>query len=206
MQGQSQKVLSGEAKFGELRDNVDNKLMAEPSSPLDIIPLYLESVWITVEIEKNGNRKFVGVMPTAGNENLPFEEVQDGKNLVRMKTIVLCCLAQNEIEPGESFPYLVSFRSTSFRAGKKLGTIFAKNEVKERDPWSVVLELSVTKTKNDKGTFAVLDVKQKRAATELEVSTAAKWFGKLNQSNVKADYSDMETPEESAAPDSEGKF
>ena len=53
MQGQSPLVLAGEAKFGELRDTLNNEILActeigkNPALPMEFVPFKWEKYWIT---------------------------------------------------------------------------------------------------------------------------------------------------------------
>lgn len=204
MQPGSEKVLEGAAQFGELRETLDNKLLGKIGQPLSIVPFHTESVWVVVEADAQNNRVFKEIVRVeAGvNEQLPFEEaLPNGKKLIRTYTINMYFLLPSEVEAGEDLPYVLSFRSTSLRAGKKVNTtMYMKNFRAGKAPWAVAMNLTATKTQNDKGTFAVLDVQTTRAATEEESNAAAHWCEMVMQGQTKLDTSGMEKAEGENAP------
>lgn len=201
MQAMSDKVTKGEAKFGELRDTLENKNLGGVGKPLEVIPFHsFEN--ITVQEVTQGARKFVANIPAEGNEGLPYEEEVNGKKIIRMYTINTYCLLPDEIKAGMDLPYLLTFRSTSVRCGKKVNTImYMRNLSAGRDPWAAAVTLSVTKTQNDQGTFGVFDVESQRASTPEEMERCAHWFRVVSAGNTKIAE---ETPEE--APTTDGRF
>lgn len=206
MQAGSEKVLGGQATFGELRDNLENKALGKIGEPLEFIPIHAERLWIVVE-ENGGKRTFVeAIKVNEDNENLPFEETINGKHYIRTYTISVYGLIPSEVASGEDMPYILSFRSTSLRAGKKLLTLmYVRNQRAGRDPWAASVAVSVEKQQNEKGTFAVLDVQTKRASTAEEVEAAKYWFNLIQKGAAKISE-DTETVESQPAPDSGGAF
>ena len=130
---------------------------------------------------------YVQTVPvTPKNEAWQFEEVVAGKLVKRMKGINYYVLLVSDIEAGEAFPYILTFRSTSFNAGKKLATHLAKLRMFKQPSAAQVFALSATREKNDKGTFMVLNVAPSRKATEVEKAAAYQWYQGLKVTkNVK---------------------
>lgn len=202
MQAMSDKVTKGEAKFGELRDTLENKLHGGFDKPLEIIPIHSFETYTQSEKLPSGNR-FLGVIPAEGNEGKPYEETVDGKTLINMYTINTYVLLPNEIAEGMDLPYLLTFRSTSVRCGKKINTImYMRNLAAGRDPWAAAITVSTTKTQNDQGTFGVFDVAGQRAATPEEMARAAHWFGVIDAG--KTEIAEEENVE--SAPQTDGSF
>lgn len=200
MQGLSKLVTSGQAKFGEFRDSLNGVVLGEiGKQAIEFVPFLLEKVWIVFE-DKNPpgsqqtNYKFTKVEPlTAENENWPYEEVINGVKIRRDRTMNFYVLLPGEIEKGGAIPYILSFRRTSARAGQKLATtMFMKNLKAGKTPASMVLELHGEKQQNDKGTFVVLDVKEKRPSTTAEIAEAFSWVKTVKAGKTRADTSDLE--------------
>lgn len=168
--------------FGDLLETLDNTVLGNPEKPLLIIPFKSGSNWILREKMGEGKAKFVKFEEDTGEE-LPFIEEIGNKTFVRTYSINHYVLLPNEIEKGGAIPYLISFRSTSVRAGSKLNSImYVKNKAAGRAPWASLIELSVSKTKNDKGVFAVLDVRQvqSRGSNEKELEACAYWYEQIS--------------------------
>ena len=194
IQMMSKKSVDGKAFFGELRDTVNNEKFGDLSTPLQFIPFHMEKVFI--ESEKDGNKnKFLRSLPiTPANENLPYQE----GNLSRDYTINFYCIlpsqvnAESAAQGGGCLPYVLSFRRTSLKAGKKVATqAYAANAAAGKPPAATVMELSVVKTSNDKGTYAVLDTKMSRLSTKEELATAYFWFKAMKSMKVKVDESHL---------------
>jgi hypothetical protein len=107
-------------------------------------------------------------------------------------------LIPSEIEKGEYLPYVLSFRNTSYSAGKKLMTLFKKLEAFKKPPASRVFSLSTFMKENDKGIFYVLDVAQKDGETPAHMMKAAyDWYKTVSAGAVKID----EDKDDESAPD-----
>src|SRR5262249_48883197 len=154
--------------------------------PLEILPFYRTAEWVV--FRKDGDIfKFNRIEAiTPANENHPFEfETDDGHDEKWYRTLNFFCLMPSEMEDGTiPLPYLVSFRSTSARAGAQLYTImYKKNAMRravvgrehERMPAGTVVELCGEKVKNEKGTFIVMKIKEKRPSKVEEFNIAYEW-------------------------------
>lgn len=194
MQAMSQPVISGEAKFGELRDSLNGKILGGIAKPITFIPFYMDKCFVVMRV-KDGKFKFHRTEAiTAYTEDHEFEcTAEDGQAEKWYRTMNYYVLLENELKNKEAIPYVISFRSTSARAGQKLATtMFMKNIKAGKTPAAMIMELSATKTQNDKGTYVVLDVKESRPSTEAEVSEAFQWVKTVRAGKVKADHSDLE--------------
>lgn len=193
MQGLSKKVMEGQAAFGEFRDSLNNELVGTLNKPFEFIPFFMEKVWIVFE-EKNGAMKFTKtVRIDTGNEDWPYEEVVNGVKIRRDRTMNFYVLLPEEVEKGIAIPYILSFRRTSLNAGKKLATtMFVKNMAAKKTPAAMVCELGGVKTQNDKGTFVVMDIKEKRPSTNVEIAKAFEWLQPIAKGAAKVDNSDLE--------------
>lgn len=196
MQGQSEKVLSGDAGFGDLRDSVSGDLLGGPKKPLEVIPFLMKKVIIVSEKEARGTKYNYKetLEATPENENLPWEE----GNLKRQKIMSFFVLLPEELAKGGAIPKLISFRGTSMEAGKIIATqMHAING--SATPWlpppAFVMSISVKLDKNDKGNFAVLEAKKGRASTPDEIATAFHWFESIQGGHgVKVDDVSEEAP------------
>lgn len=204
MQGLSKLVTSEKAKMGDFVDSLSHTILGGKEKPLDFIPFHTFKTWIIFH-EVNGKLEYVRQEPmTPLNQDWPLEEVMEGTKVRRDKAINIYCVLPEQVATGEFFPYLISFRRTSYTAGRKLTTAFAKLKMFKIAPAKRVFSLSCTKQENEKGVFYVADVVEKRKSTEPEVKAAWDWHLVMQSANVKIDNSDLETEaaagESAAAP------
>ncbi len=181
------------AEPGEFRDTVENKLFGSTEHPFDFLPIHMLTFWAVYDMTEGGQGKFMTTMPvTPANENFAREEVIGGQKIKRIKTYECYALIPEEIKTGAAFPYVLSFRVTSSRAGKTLLTqMYVKNKMAGKLPWSVVCENALTEESNDHGDFFVQHTKPKRAASAEEQAEAQKWYEMINAGKVKKDDSDL---------------
>lgn len=192
MQAMSPQVMDGEAKFGELRESLENRLMGGPNSPLEVIPFHLKKQWLVFSTSGN-KREFIEAFPVrADNENLSWEDVdENGDPIRRIKSFDFYVLLPEEVKSGDALPYVISFRSSSMRAGRTLATImYMKNKRAKLPPPGVVVEIAPRTEKNDLGTFIVLDVHTKRKSENDEIAEAFNWYKMVLEGKAKEDEAD----------------
>lgn len=201
MQGLSQMVADGKASMGEFRDSVNGSLVGSIDKPFSIIPFHVEKVWDIKEEQADGSYKYsrsVAIdenpLSPGYNDNLPWEGEENGLKVQRIRRMNFYVLLPSEVEANESIPYVLSFKSTSIKEGKKLFTqMYVRNLRAQLPPPGFVVEIGGQRVKNDKGTFIVPTVKPSRKATAAEVSEAFSWFKMVKKGAVKVDNSDLHT-------------
>ena len=199
MQGLSDLVTDGKATMGEFRDSVSGELLGSIVDPIVIVPFMVQKFWDIMEEDDEGDFKWERSEPLienpleAGyNDNLPWEDVVDGKRVKRIRRMNFFCLIPKEMAKGNSIPYIMSFKSTSLREGKKLFTqMYLRNKRAGKPPCAYAFALAGTKQKNDKGTYIVPNVTQVRESTPEEISEAFSWFQLVKKGGVKVDDSDL---------------
>ena len=199
MQGLSQLVAEGDAKMGEFRDSLTGELLAAEGETLSIIPFHLEKTWLTTD----ANGEFVGIEPiTPANSDRQFEDTDEaGRQVRNFKCMNFYVLLADKMGTG-AMPYVVTFRSTSSKAGRKLATMmYMKNRSMNLPPAATVVDLFGKREKNDKGTYIVMDVKESRRSSNEELEEAFNWFKVVQKGAARADHSDVSqgNPEPSAS-------
>lgn len=208
---------------GDMVRSTTTEIVGDPDRSIDVIPLKMTTEW-RLEEKIGGKFEYRGTEArTAANEDSPWEFKKNGADWKRTKVINLFALLPADItayreelkkfaDTGEMpdlnktlMPVVISFRSTSFNAGKKVATFYAQLRDMMRvspnvRPYNYTLELSCFQDKNDKGQYYVFEVgKTKKLASEL-VEEAARWYGILNaMKEIRVD-----TSGEEASPASEG--
>lgn len=207
MQFMSEKVKSGEAKYGEFRDTMGNIRVGSIDEPFEFIPLHLVRKWVVYEMIK-GKRSFLRIDPIVStptdpsyNDNLPYEGKEGDMSVERDRVLEFFVLLPSEIAAGGAIPYVIPFRRTSIKAGQVLSTqMFVKNKAMGLPPGGWVCELGGRSVSNDDGEFVSMDVKPKRAATKEELDAAFGWYKTIVAGGVRVDDSDLKQGEEVGAP------
>lgn len=199
MQGLSDMVVEEKAKIGEFRDSLSGDLLGSIADPMVIVPFYVQKAWDILEEDDEGDFKWTETIPLienpleAGyNDNLPWEDTVNGIKIKRVRRMNFFVLVPKEMEKGNSIPYILSFKSTSLREGKKLFTqMYVRNAKARKAPCAYAFVLGGTKQKNEKGTFVVPTVTLGRESTPQEMAEALEWFKTIKKGKVKVDDSDL---------------
>lgn len=182
MQGLSELVTDDKAKMGDLVDSLTNEVIGNCNDGIEIIPFHMEKILI-VSKHNGSDYEFDHIEPsTPENERLPYEQETPEGKFKNEHCMNFYCLRPNDM----SLPYIVSFKGMSRKSGKVLATqMFVKNATAGKVPPAFVMKLTGTKTKNDKGTFMVLNTAPVRESSNEEISVAFNWYKTVNQGGVK---------------------
>lgn len=182
MQGLSEFVVDGKAKLGDVVNSLTEEVMGSIQKPMEFIPFWVDK---KMKVLKEVNGKFVldrieALTPV--NEHL-YDGVENG-----FKVKYEAVYNVYAIVPGSALPIMVSFKSTSKKAGKKIATImYAENMTALKlPPCATKLKLISTKRQNDKGTFAVVDIARVGQSTKEEINECAKWIGIVKSGAAKS--------------------
>lgn len=175
MQGLSELVTDGKAKIGDFVDSVMGDVLGSIDNPLEFIPFHMEKVWI-ISTRKKGESKYEFdryEQVTVMNQNYPFEETVGDIETKYEYTLQFYVLLAKDT----SMPYVLSFKSTSARAGKVLSTqMFVRNKAQGLVPPAVTMKLTGKKEKNDKGTFVVMEVLPSKATPPELIKECLTWY------------------------------
>lgn len=197
MQPMSELVTGGDAKIGEFRDSMDkSRVLGNEKTPLEVIIFGSFKTWVEFidgEFDKIYNC-------TRENADLPLEQTTETGLVTRDRVINYQCLLPGDVEKGEAFPYVLSCRRTSYKAGKQIATIVKKLAMFKKPSAAKVIQVMSVKTKNDKGTFFVLEACSGRDATAKEMKAAWEWHQVLARSQFKV-HDDVEDDNPVDAPE-----
>lgn len=201
MQGMSDMVTEGKAKFGEIRESLNEDILGNIDQPFEILPFKVEKIW---RIETQDGKKLLRIDPIVSNPQSSdynddpsnmFEIVEKGEHFRKVKAYNFFLLIPSELEKGGVIPYMLQLKVTSIRAAKKLMTqMYTKNRAAKKSPAASIFDLSVGKQQNDHGTFVVFDVSVKRDSTKEEEATAFQWFKMLQGTAHKVHDVEEEVP------------
>lgn len=191
MQPMSDFVTEGLAKMGEFRSSLEKeRVLGTDKSPLEIIVFGSFNTW-NVFID---GEYATSVPITVENVHAAREEIgPNGEQITRSRVLNFYCLLPQDIAKGESFPFVLSCKGTSEKAGRTLSTHFMKLKMFKKPTAAWVFGVTPVKETNDKGTFFVMDITKLRDSTEAEMVAAYDWYSVLQKANVKVDQSDEKT-------------
>ncbi len=198
MQGMSKLVMDRKAMIGEFRDSLSGNLLGSIDKPIEVIPFYLQKVWDVKLQEEDGSYKYAKTIPLVEdpmaegyNDNLPWEGEEDGRKVQRIRRMNFFVLLPHEISGGGAMPYVLSFKSTSLKEGKKLYTqMYIRNFKAGLPPAQFLATIGGNMVTNTKGTFVVPQVTFGRKATPEELKECLSWIKLVKKGAVKVDTSD----------------
>lgn len=177
MQFTSEAVQAGQAKPGDFRDSMDvEKLLGSVKNPVELIFFgSFKSWWVFHDDE------YVQTVPmTAANKGWEREETgENGEVITRKPLLSFYCVSPTDIAKGEVFPYVLTFKSTSYYTGKKLATYAAQLRMKKKPLAAKTFTIGCHKEENDKGKYFVMDVNPGRNTTNDEMQIAHEWYKTL---------------------------
>ena len=199
MQPSSILVGDNKARIGEFRDSLTGVLLGEITAPFPILPFHVEKFWDIMEDDGKGNFKWMKTEPLVENpvapgynDNLPWVDKVNGVAIKRVRRMNFYCMLPSQIASGESVPYIISFKSTSYREGRKLFTqMFMRNKRANLPPCAFVYALGGVKKENDNGKFVVPTLEIGRRASPEEVAECFNWYQTIRKGAVKTDESDV---------------
>lgn len=199
MQGLSELVADGKARMGEMRDSLTGALIAGIDQAFEFLPFHVEKFWDIMTDDGAGNFKWDRTEPLVEvpgapgyNDNLPWEFEEAGLKARRVRRMNFYGLLASQVKSGEAIPYILAFKSMSFKEGKKLFTqMYMRNRRANLPPCAYVIAIKGVKRENDKGKFIVPTMELGRKATAEEVKQCYEWMQLIKKGGVKVDDSDL---------------
>ncbi len=193
MQGMSDAVTEGKAGVGEWVDSINLTKFGSMQSPVEVIPFHVQKMWDILTETEDGQFEWTRSEPiiesplaTGYNDNLPWNDKIDGKNIKRVRRLNFFVLIPSEVAEGISIPYVVSFKSTTLKEGQKiLNQMYVRNQRAKLSPAAYKFKLAVGRAENDKGKWFVPVVELGSRATDDEVKDAFNWYKTITNSSTK---------------------
>lgn len=211
MQGQSEFVKERRAQDGDFVRTTPYAVLGGPSLALEFIPITFSQQWkITELIGKKWEFRGYEAM-THANQDAEWEFEKGGTTWKRTKTLNCFALLPADIiaereelakaakgeaaDPDKALlPIMISFRSTSFPAGKVIATHFQKAKKFNQPGYVSTLRLTCRLSKNDLGSFYVLDVASAaKPVSKEDQAVASYWYGILKTKAVQVEAEVEET-------------
>ena len=192
MQGLSQLVTDGIAKFGEIRESLDGKLLGDLDKPVHLIVFKREMTWVEFDTS-SGERVFKTIIPvTPQNEDLPWKDEEN--EIERDYCYNFYCLLPGDIAGGAAMPLVLSLRRTSTKAGQRLSTLmYVSNKKAGLPPPYFTVMLSGKKVSAENKNYVVMNITKDRVASKEEMLEALEWYKTLATKSHKTDDSDLQT-------------
>lgn len=199
LQFMSEKVKDKLGDYGDFRDTLNNEKFGDVATPFEVIPFFVHKKWIEYDVVTNKagakKREYRGVVNIDySNDGLPYVDA-DGM-VERDRCVDVYVVIPKQVEEGNSFPYVLSFRRTSLKAGNKIITQILRNERMDKPPCAVTMVISGKSVQNDNGEFIVQDVQVGNSATPEQVRDAFSWYKIVSKGETKLDESDIIGAEE----------
>jgi hypothetical protein len=183
-QALSEAVKQRVARDGDYLNTLTGAVCSNEGGNVHILPFYCKQSYV---IEKwNGKKfEFLKIAPNIPGEQKPFEETIGTERFKNSHVYEFFCLQESG-----GVPALISFKSTSHRAGKQLFNIMyefmldPKNSIRKTpaDTWFILGSKAET---NDMGTYNVMTVNVGRNSTKEEIDNCLKWMKTIKASDFK---------------------
>lgn len=198
MQASSVLVTDGKATMGEFRDSLSGVKMGSIAEPIEVVPFHVEKYWDIME-QEGENFKWKRSMPLIEdptkegyNDGLAWEGEDLGVPVRRVRRMNFYVMLPSEIAAGTSLPYIFSFKSTSYREGRKLWTqMYVRNYRAKLAPCGYTIKIGGKKEKNEHGVFIIPNYELGRRINEQEYAECKQWFSMVKKGGVVVDESDV---------------
>lgn len=186
-QAQSKYVAAEKASAGQLVGSLEHDLLADKKQTLEIIPFHRTKTFrLFKPVPGGGIPKFITEVPynaeTIEWEKKRLREVlwtYTNGDKKEVKENLSCfiswnyyCLLASQVE---SLPRVISFSSTSYVVGKKLGTLTLEAKKQGFPLPFKTYKVGTEHVTNDKGSFYKLTVDKGRSTTDAELSNVGYW-------------------------------
>ncbi len=186
MQDISKLVKDGKARAGQIVNGSTGEVLGGVDQKIEIIPVLTFAEWLLYDVvESKGKMKdeYTGkLLCDKTNENLPSEDMVNGKPIKRVRQINVLCISPSHLD---ELPFLVSFKKTGTMAGKKLSTHFQVCAMKGAAAAGTVFNLFSSLSTFDSYTFYRFEVETARRANDSEIKTAFEWYKMFNAGAAK---------------------
>lgn len=212
LQQMSEIVGEGKAQAGDFLRSTTQTVICPKGESFEFIPLMTYKTW---HLSKKIGQKFEyqkQVPMTAENMNDPWEWLEDGEEWKRTRALNFYVLLPSDIErevkalaaakngempdPADALlPCVMTFKGTSYDAGKDLITHFKKAEHFNVPPAVTTFKATSEFVKGDQGHYYVVRVANSRKTTVDELTVCKGWYDTLKVATVVVDEAE-ETPAE----------
>lgn len=215
MQKMSEWVGDELAKAGQFVKSINKQVIGGRGQSVNLVPLSFNK---SFRIAESAGNKWVRNEPWDPAKSQEWELEEGGRTLKRVKCINVYALLVPELiaeakekeavaKSGEMFdlekaltPVLISFRSSSFKAGKVLTDHFAKAQQYKAEPFVTTFKLDSLEQSNDDGDFYVADVVSAGKTPKEFYETCGYWRGLILKGKTKVVESEETSSDTASEP------
>lgn len=177
-QGLTKAVSKGKAKVGRYINSMN---LADIGDSVEVLVMDSQKLWQEYRVEPKGKDEYLGTKEYYGNESLPYQyKDEKGNECTRKQVLKFFILLLDEIKTGTAFPYTVSFKGASKKAGRELSTHFAKLRSVGLPSFAKVFTLG-TELVEDEHTYYVKTVDMGRNIQKDELDAVKVWLSELKK-------------------------
>ncbi len=189
----SEYVKNESVKQGSFVNLSDMTILGyKEEKPLEMILVGHFKYWIESDKE---TRDFIGKYPATDANELPWEEMVDGRLITRTFNAAYLVLLPEEIKDGCALPYEFTFRSTEAKNAKKINSIVKKMRKQNIPAWGKVFEVTCALKSKGKDSWFATTTKVGRDTTPEEREESAQCYNEFKQFKDKAMSSEETTTE-----------
>lgn len=188
MQGTSQLVADGRASQGDIVNSLTGTKLGDKAKGITFVPLtYYKTMTVQRHDPSLNKWVFDHVEDwTPLHATKPWEETINGVKYSNQATLNFYVMTEDDLKSGiPALPALISFRSTSYKVGQKLYTLFLQASQLKRAPCSMVVNLTCGIKKNNKGAFYNFDIARSGDTPSEYEAQIAPWLGVLKSKKMK---------------------
>jgi len=195
-QGLTKAVAKGKVPVGQYVNSTNLSVVGDSVEAL-VIQSY--KVWQEFKVVPNGKDEYLGTIDFYGNEQLPYQyQNEKGEDCSRKEVLGFYLLLLDEIQNGVAFPYTVTFKGGSKKAGRELTSHFAKLRSVNLPSFAKVFTFG-TELVEDEHTYYVKTVDMGRDITREELGSVKNWIAELKKNKDRIKVDDTEEREEAEA-------
>lgn len=181
MQATSDHVKKKKAHFGDIIESAGETVIGSAEKPVEIIPFSVRKIWNVYKgtsKTKPVDREYLRTEEvTAQNENLPYDDMEDGFAITREKVYNVYCLLPDDLM---GLPYVLALKRTSTKVAKAIVTqMYFRNAKAKLPPYASVIEIGTKEEAGENGSYMVFTAKVKRLATEEEKTACQDWLNQI---------------------------
>jgi hypothetical protein len=190
MQSISELVENEKAKSGDFVHSLDEVVIGKKEEkPVEFI--VLGDMYKTIQTYEDD--KYIKTESyTPENANLPYEEVVNDVKVNRTTTMNYYVIRPEDVDNMSVFPMVITFKRTSFKAGKKLATKLVMLEEFGAETYQKTFKLVAKQEEGDKGKYYVMDILDGRKSNDVEIKQAEKWRERLKVTAMQVHEADEE--------------
>ena len=184
MQNTSEYVGEEKAKLGDLVNSQTLEVLGGFTKPIEIVPLKKLEDILVFDTTQQPQKFLKKLEATPINKGLKYEDVEDGIMVKRFLIYTFRCLLLEDIKKGTAYPYELTFKSTSLKAGKQLASMMFQSLAMNQYPYNWAYQVLPSKEKNESNYYAVLKTAKGAKLDPEQFAVAKHWSDQLRTKNV----------------------